>query len=102
MTSMFDIKDRNTWAWIDGGRVTSAWLRDGSTFVLNPIDRHSFYQHTQDGHMSLHQCTMVDGVNQQVFNPMLNVSDWPQNVTEEQVYDWAVSKGLVVDQRTKR
>jgi hypothetical protein len=102
MIADFDIKDRHTWAWIDDGRVSASWVRDGSTFVLNPVDRHSYYQQTSEGYMVLHYCSMENADTRQVFNPLICACDWSQNVTEEQIYDWAVSKGLVVDQRTKR
>jgi hypothetical protein len=39
----FDINDRTTWAWIDGGNVTKSWADDGG-YAINPNGKTSFYQ----------------------------------------------------------
>jgi len=92
----FDINDRSTWAWIHNGAVTESWAIDG--YAINPRDRHSFYQFV-NGRPILHQCPMETKTQKQVFNPMLNACVWSSNVTEADIYQWAVEQGLVTNQR---
>ena len=98
MAASFDINSRGTLAWIDGGVPSKSWARNGSNYVLNPEDRHSFYEITGD-RLTLHQCPQASADTSQVFNPMIGVADWPTSVREADVYDWAVRSGLVTDQR---
>jgi hypothetical protein len=95
MADTFNINDRSTWAWTDGGGV-QCQPGDGPQYLLNPEDPGSFYQCT-DGVPYKHDCPQ--GL---VYNPLANpgpVCDWPHNVNESAVYDWAVKNGYVTDQR---
>lgn len=95
MSDTFDINDRSTWAWIDDGEVSASWADDAG-YTVNPDDPSSFYQ-ISNGKPYKHPCP--EGL---VFNPRANpgpVCDWPPNCSEADIYDWAVSKGLVNDQR---
>jgi hypothetical protein len=93
----FNINDRSTWDWIDDGAVTESWADDG--YAVNPEDKHSFYQF-KDGVPYLHQCPMEDATYKQVFNPELGVCVWSSdNPTDADIYEWAVGRGLVKDQR---
>ena len=56
------------------------------------MDEGSFYQ-VANGVPVLQPCPA--GL---VFNPLLNVCDWPRDIDQAQVYDSAVSKGFVNDQ----
>jgi hypothetical protein len=89
----FNINDRSTWAW-----TNSAVIDDGNGYSLNPTDRHSFYQFSH-GTPYLHQCAMEDDSNRLVYDPELNVCVWSADCSEAKVYEWAVGRGLVKDQR---
>jgi hypothetical protein len=89
----FNINDRSTWAW-----TNEAVTDDGNGYSLNPKDKHSFYQFS-DGVPYLHQCAMEDQSSRLIYNPELNVCDWSMNHSEAKVYEWAVGRGLVEDQR---
>ena len=91
----FDINDRKTWAWIDGAQT-------GKEYQLNPDDPTSFYQvQAGSGRPYLHQCPIIDERTgeKQVFDPRLDACAFPRDVTEADVYDWAVTNGVVTDQR---
>ena len=93
MSDTFDINDRSTWAWIDDGEVSASWA-DDEGYTVDPNDPESFYQ-ISNGVPYKHSCPTG-----QVFNPIVGaVCDYPQNCPEADIYDWAVSKGLVNDQR---
>ncbi len=95
MAKAFDINDRTTWDWVDGEAVSGRDVPGlESKFRLNPADPGSFYEVGPDGTPFLQPCPA--GL---VFNPVDNVCDWPRDVTEAKIYGWAVSKGLVNDQR---
>ena len=90
----FDVNDRLTWDWAyeDEGEFP-AELGD---YRLHMRDPSSYFQ-MKDGIPYAAQCPPS-----QVFNPMASpgpVCDYPQNAPETMIYDWAVSKGLVNDQR---
>jgi len=51
----FDINDRRTWAWVDDA-VSESRANEG--YLLNPEDRHSFYQ-LSNGVPYLHQCPLA-------------------------------------------
>lgn len=90
----FNINDRSTWDWTD-----EAVTDDGKGYSLNPEDRHSFYQF-KDGVPYLHQCPMENDSHRLVFNPKLGVCVWSSdNPTDADIYEWAVERGLVKDQR---
>ena len=92
----FDINDRNTWDWIDGGMPKSPAHGD---YALNPFERTSFYQYSH-GTAYLHQCPLQDDSGTRlVFNPMLGVCVWPNDVSEADIYAWAVDQGLVNGER---
>ena len=57
----------------DEGDVSCEGLDDG-TYLPNPRDKGSFYM-CHDGVPVLHQCP-----DSLVFNPEINVCDWPRNV----------------------
>lgn len=88
----FDINDRTTWAWANNGRVASDWA-DENGLALNPEDKNSFYQ-LSNGVPYRHSCP--EG---QVFDPRISVCSYPGEVTEAEIYAWAVDRGLVEDQR---
>jgi hypothetical protein len=90
----FNINDRSTWDWTD-----EAVTDDGKGYSLNPEDRHSFYQF-KDGVPYLHQCPMENASDRLVFNPKLGVCVWSSdNDSDADIYEWAVGRGLVKDQR---
>ncbi|MGH3670543.1 MAG: chitin binding peritrophin-A domain-containing protein [Pseudonocardiaceae bacterium] len=91
MSGTFDINNRETWDW-DYEAVGDV-SDETSGYRLNAADTGSFYQ-VADGVPYFQPCP--SGL---VFNPLLNVCDWPHAVDEAQVYDWVVSKGFVNDQR---
>jgi hypothetical protein len=94
----FNINDRSTWDWIDDGAVTESWADDNGC-AINPTDRNSFYQF-KDGVPYLHQCPMESNTGRLVFNPKAGVCDWPADYSDgEEIYEWAVGRGLVNDQR---
>lgn len=95
----FDINDRSTWAWIDQGTVTESWADDAG-YAINPKDRHSFY-HFVDGVANLHRCAWETTKDRQVFNPMRRFCDPARNVSEAEIYNWAIRRGLVKDQRRR-
>jgi hypothetical protein len=90
--------DRSTWAWNETVLWTDMATRGG--YQINPEDRHSFYRWTDDGaHASLYQCETETATDRLVFDPSLNACVPPSAITEQQIYEWAVSKGAVTDQR---
>lgn len=94
----FDINDRTTWAWIDGGNVTKSWADDGG-YAINPNGKTSFYQFTGDVPVQ-HNCALgTGGTEQLVFDPRADACVFPQDITEAEIHDWAVGRGLVQDQR---
>jgi hypothetical protein len=93
----FDINDRSTWAWIDEGSVSESWADDAG-YTVHPHDRHSFYQFSH-GVAYRHQCPMEDSETRLVFNPKVNVCVWPRDITEAEIYEWAVGRGPVNNQR---
>jgi hypothetical protein len=88
----FDINDRNTWAWTNVGEF--AGVPEGGMYGIDTEQRHRFYRRGDDGIPYRHDCPAG-----QDFNPILRACDLPEKCPEDQVYDWAVSKGLVTDQR---
>jgi len=92
----FDINDRATWVWTE--KVNDFSGEPDGAYRINPSDRHAFYQ-VSNGRPALHQCAMGTDTSRLVFNPMLEVCNWPRNVDEAEVYAWAVSKGSVTDHR---
>lgn len=91
----FDINERSTWAWVNGGQVTCS---EHGEYLLNPQDPHSFYQCSQ-GVPYLHQCAQESDSSKMVFDPRVNVCVFDDGTLEPQIYDWAVKNGLVTDQR---
>ena len=86
----FDINDRSTWAWNDAQAVTDV------DYLLDPDSREYFYQRI-DGTLTKQPCP--SGL---IFNPTAEpgpVCDWPTQVDEAAVYEWAVAHGQVTDQR---
>jgi hypothetical protein len=99
MADMFDINDRSTWAWttfrLDD--VPESWADDGG-YTINPSDPGSYIEF-QDGVPHYMPCPA--GLH---FNPFANpgpVCDWPENIHLPALYDWAVKKGMIRDQRAK-
>lgn len=91
----FDINDRSTWAWANDGALSGG----PGDYALNPQDKYSFYQFDDSGNASLHQCPMETATDRLLYDPSLNVCITSQDITETQVYDYAVKNGLVADQR---
>lgn len=90
----FNINDRSTWNWVNGGEVTCVLPWDQDEYHPNPADKASFYQ-CSNGVPVLQPC--APGT---VFNPKINVCDFPQNISEAEIYSWAVENGRVSpDQR---
>lgn len=98
MAIPFDINNRDSWAWIDNGKPSPSWARNGSSYVLNPYDRHSFFQ-VVEGRLALNPCPKESDDSLMVFNPIKSAADWSRDVSEAQIYDWAVRVGLITDQR---
>jgi hypothetical protein len=97
MAAGFDIHDRGTWAWKDD---SDGIVRLDDRFALNKDDPHSFYQYGTDGRPYLHQCPIKDADgNRLTFDPRLMACDWLDASADADIYDWAVSSGLVADQR---
>ncbi|MFD3749029.1 hypothetical protein ACFWVT_01975 [Streptomyces cyaneofuscatus] len=94
MSHSFDINDRTTWTWINQDDLEFAGFPQGAEFTIHPQHRNRFYQRGKDGAPYQQRCP--DGL---IYNPMKNVADHPEECTEDQVYAWAVSNGLVTDQR---
>ncbi len=93
MADEFDINDRSTWDWV-GGVVTNDLPGVENDYYLNPADKGSFYQRAPDGAPIFMPCPTG-----MIFNPWDRVCDHPSQITEAKIYDWAVSKGVVNDQR---
>lgn len=93
----FDINDRSTWAWIDDAMGKPG--ADGE-LRIHKENPERFYQFSH-GVAYVHDCPIRDGVTgaRLVWNPRINTCDWPENVPEADVYEWAVDQGLVKDQR---
>ena len=95
MSDAFDINDRGTWDWVNGLTVSADTLPEGD-YKVDPTSRYHFYQ-ISNGVPVRHACP--EGL---VWNPTVEpgpVCDWPYNFSEADLYDWAVSVGLVNDQR---
>ena len=97
MADTFDIYDRSTWAWTCTSvrEVPESWA-DDKGYTINPAKADSFIEF-RDGVPCYMPCPA--GLH---FNPLANpgpVCDWPENVDLPAVYDWAVKKGMVRDQR---
>jgi hypothetical protein len=93
VSDTFDINDRSTWAWMNGFEVR---CQPGDGYLIDPLSPKHFYQ-CSDG-VALRMPCPPD----HVFNPRVTpgpVCDHPSNVSEADIYDWAVSTGLVDDQR---
>lgn len=96
MSDTFDINNRETWDWVDGIEVRADSSPKDSDYKLDPTSPHHFYQISNG---VPHRQACPDGL---VFNPSANpgpVCDHPWNCSEADIYDWAVSVGLVNDQR---
>jgi hypothetical protein len=94
VSDTFDINNRRTWDWVypDPGQFPD----EIGDYRLDPENRESFYQ-MSDGVPYIMPCPAG-----QVFNPIVRpgpVCDSPLNCSEADIYGWAVSKGLVNDQR---
>lgn len=92
MSDTFDINDRQTWDWVSR-EVTAA---PGDSYLIDPESRGHFYE-VSNGVPYRQACP--EGL---VFDPRVTpgpVCVWPRDGSEADVYDWAVSKGLVNDQR---
>lgn len=84
----FDINDRLTWDWVDNQMAPGV-----GDYRLDPMSPNCFYQ-MSNGTPYRQACP-----SDQVFDPRINACNWPQDCSEADVYDWAVSEGLVNDQR---
>jgi len=96
MASNFDISDRTTWDWTETGPPPQSWADDGG-YAIHQQDPRLFWQFS-DGEPHTMSCPL-----EQHFNPLAQpgpVCDWPQNIPMADLYDWAVKKGMVRDQRT--
>ncbi|MFG1795758.1 chitin binding peritrophin-A domain-containing protein [Nocardia sp. NPDC049149] len=90
----FNIDDRTTWNWVNGGQVTCVRPWDEDEYHLNWQDKGSFYR-CSEGVPYLQPCP--PGMN---FNPAIGTCDFPASSTEATIYDWAVKNGVVSpDQR---
>jgi hypothetical protein len=99
MAADFDIDDRNSWAWKDGV-ADQGVARIDERYALHLDDRDSWYEF-KDGVPNLHKCPIDDGEtgSRLIFDPRVMACNWPGDSAEEDIYDWAVSSGLVEDQR---
>ncbi|MFG1798271.1 carbohydrate-binding module family 14 protein [Nocardia sp. NPDC049149] len=90
----FDINDRSSWNWVNGGEVTCELSWDQDEYHLDPESAVHFYQCSNG---VPHRQPCGPGM---VFNPRLMVCDHPQGNSEAEIYDWAVKIGQVApDQR---
>jgi hypothetical protein len=97
----FDINDRSTWDWRDGGVVNTTWFVDGLTVTPDPANSANFYQLL--GGRPFRQIGPVatifgyDTVSGQLINHP-SVMD-PEQFNQD-TYQWCLDNGLVVeDQR---
>lgn len=89
----FDIEDRTTWAWNNGGSELplESWAGDSAT--LDPVNPANYYRF-QGGQPYVEVCP--PGLR---YNPEIGTCDYPQNCGEAYIYDWCVKQGMVTDQR---
>jgi hypothetical protein len=88
MADTLDINDRSTWAWKEHAVRCRP---DDPQYLPDPESPYSFYQ-CSEGVPYKQDCPA--GL---VFNPTVEpgpVCDWPYNVNEAAVYDWAVKNGM--------
>jgi hypothetical protein len=96
MIVAFDINDRSTWDWVNGG---DGVCTSEDEILINPEDRHSFYQ-CSNGVPYLQQCPRMNNMAETgVFDPRVGACENPANCSEADIYDWAVAQGLVNDER---
>ena len=92
----FDVNDRKTWNWVDGGTVTCTGPWDVEEYGLSPVDKGSFYQ-CSNGEPYFQLCPP-----NMVYSPVLGVPDFADIMTEQMIYDWAIQNGIVSpDQRSQ-
>ncbi|MFI6998360.1 carbohydrate-binding module family 14 protein [Nocardia sp. NPDC050175] len=92
--AVFDVNNRSTWNWVNGGQVTCVLPWDQDEYHLDPADRASFYECSNG---VAHRTPCAPGT---VFNPEIGVCVLPKDISEAQIYNWAVTNGRVApDQR---
>lgn len=96
MADGFDINDRTTWDWINGVQVTPDWARDpAKRCVIDPTTMSQFYVVGDDGRLYRQICG-----DESKFDPEQNACvRVGVAMSEADIYQWAVSQGLVTDQR---
>ena len=96
MADGFDINDRGTWDWINGGQVTSDWARDpAKRCAIDPTSERHLYQIGDDGLLYRLPCGPGSKFDPEQSACVLDVVA----ISEADIYQWAVSQGLVTDQR---
>jgi|GEM_PF-3890643 len=94
MSGTFDVNDRTTWDW--RYEHPAEFPDEVGDYRLDMQSAGHFIQ-MQNGVAHRMPCPL--GL---IFNPTASpgpICDWPSNMTEEAIYDWAVSRGLVNNQR---
>jgi hypothetical protein len=97
VSESFDIENRQTWAW--EGRWAEPNQVDGPPcddprYMLHTLRPDAFFEVGEGGIPYRHDCPL--GLK---FSPFIYACDFPQNVPEPKIYEWAVGKGYVADQR---
>jgi chitin binding peritrophin-A-like protein with CBM14 domain len=90
----FDVNDRSTWNWVDGGTVECKQPPGSIEYLIDPTSGVHFYSCSHGVPIRM------DCAPGTVYSPWLKVCDDPANVTEADVYQWCVENGMVApDQR---
>lgn len=98
MGAGFNVNDRKTWSWT-AETVDAGYASVDDVYALNVEDPSSFFQFNGDV-STLQHCPLFDGEgNRQVYDPTVGACVAPSAVDEAEIYDWAVSKGYITDQR---
>ncbi|MCZ4103391.1 MULTISPECIES: hypothetical protein [Streptomyces] len=93
MADGFDINDRSTWDWVNGRDVSFVGFTGGDC-LLNPVDAGSFFQRGENDIAVFQSCQ-----GGAVFHAKVGGVGAGLPGFEVDNYDWAVSNGLVNDQR---
>lgn len=94
----FDINDRSTWDWRDGGVVTTAWFVDGYTFAPDPSSSTDFYQLVADRFIRQSGPPMSTFGYDTASGQLISQSSSMDEVTQfnQATYQWCLDNGLVV------
>lgn len=93
----FDINDRTTWEWRDGGSVNAAFV-NGNTVTVDPTNSVNFYQLIANWPMRQFGLpTWVFGYDT-VTAQLLSESGVPDlKQFNEDTYQWCLDNGIVVE-----